>query len=56
MEHHMAGPLLGNLMIIAVSGAITIGCFVAMFKMLLWPGETNRRHPKYNILRDDNRD
>ncbi|HVX36822.1 MAG TPA: hypothetical protein VHC71_11460 [Hyphomicrobium sp.] len=56
MEHHMAGPLLGNLMIIAASGAITIGCFVAMFKMLLWPGETSRQHPKYDILRDDNGD
>lgn len=52
----MAGPLLGNLIIIAVSGAITIGCFVAMFKMLLWPGETSHQHPKYDILRDDNRD
>ncbi len=53
MDHHMAGPLLGNLLIIAISGTITIGCFVAMFWMLLRPGETNQRHPKYDILRDD---
>ena len=53
MEHHMMGPLLGNLIIIALSGAITIGCFVAMLWMLLRPGETDRRHPKYEILRDD---
>lgn len=53
MEHHMMGPLFGNLIIIALSGAITIGCFVAMFWMLLRPGETDRRHTKYEILRDD---
>lgn len=53
MEHQMAGPLLGNLIIIAMSGAITVGSFVAMFWMLLWPGETDRRHPKHDILRDD---
>ena len=53
MDHHMTGPLLGNLVIIAISGAITIGCFAAMFWMLLRPGETDRRHPKYDILRDD---
>lgn len=35
MEHQMAGPLLGNLIIIAMSGAITVGSFVAMFWMLL---------------------
>lgn len=53
MEHHMMGPLFGNLIIIAVSGVITIGCFLAMFWMLLRPGETDRHHPKYEILRDD---
>ena len=53
MDHHMAGPLLGNLVIIAISGAITIGCFAAMFWMLLRPAKTYRRHPKYDILRDD---
>jgi len=49
----MAGPLIGNIIIVALSGAITLGCFWAMFRMLLWPGETDRRHPKYDILRDD---
>ncbi|SFV25790.1 hypothetical protein [Hyphomicrobium facile] len=53
MEHQMAGPLFGNLIIIAMSGAVTVGCFVAMFWMLLWPGETDRCHPKYDILRHD---
>jgi hypothetical protein len=49
----MAGPLIGNIIIIALSGTITLGCFGAMFWMLLRPGETDRRHPKYDILRDD---
>jgi hypothetical protein len=53
MEHHMAGPMLGNVIIIAVAGAITVACFVAMFWVLLRPGETNPNHPKYDILRDD---
>ena len=53
MDHHMAGPLLGNLLIIAISGTITLGCFVTMCWMLLSPGETDRHHPKYDILRDD---
>jgi hypothetical protein len=53
MDHHMAGPLLGNLVIIAISGVITVWCFVTMFRMLLHPGETDRHHPKYDILRDD---
>lgn len=53
MDHHMAGPLLGNLIVISIAGSITLGCFVAMFWMLLRPGETDRHHPKYDILRDD---
>lgn len=53
MHHPLMGPFWGNVIIIAVAGAITIGCFVAMFRMLLRPGETNRRHPKYDILRPD---
>jgi hypothetical protein len=51
--HHMTGPWLGNLVIIMIAGAITVACFVAMFWMLLRPGETDRRHPKYDILRGD---
>lgn len=51
--HHLIGPLWGNLVIISVAGVITIGCFVAMFWMLLRPGETDPQHPKYGVLRDD---
>ncbi len=53
MHHHLIGPFWGNVIIIALAGAITVACFVAMFWMLLHPGETDRRHPKYDILRDD---
>jgi hypothetical protein len=51
--HHMTGPFLGNLVVIAIAGVITIACFAAMLWMLMRPGETDRRHPKYDILRDD---
>jgi len=53
MHDHLIGPLWGNIIIMAVAGAITVGCFVAMFRMLIRPGETDRRHAKYAILRDD---
>jgi len=53
MDHHMIGPVLGNLIIILGAGAITVGCFVIMFWLLLRPGETDPHHPKHDILRDD---
>lgn len=53
MHHHLIGPMWGNIVIIAVSGAITVACFVVMFRMLLHPGEKDGKHPKYGILRDD---
>ena len=53
MHDHMAGPLVGNLIIIGIAGAITLGCFVAMFWMLLRPGEAGYDHPKRTILRED---
>ena len=53
MHHELIGPLWGNVIIVAVAGAITVGCFAAMFRMLFHPAETDRRHPKYSIFRDD---
>jgi len=53
MHHQLNGPFWGNVIIIALAGAITVACFAAMFRMLFHPGETDRRHPKYDILRDD---
>ncbi len=53
MDHHLMGPFWGNVMIIGLAGSITVACFIAMLRMLFSPGETDRHHPKYNILRDD---
>lgn len=55
MHGPMAGPFWGNLIIIALSGVITIICFVLMVRMLVKPGEADRRHPKYSVLRDEDR-
>lgn len=53
MHHHLIGPLWGNIIIVAVAGAITVACFAVMIRMLMRPGETDRHHAKYTILRDD---
>lgn len=53
MHHHLIGPYWGNVIIIGVAGAITLSCFVAMFRMLRHPGETDPHHPKYAVLRRD---
>jgi hypothetical protein len=53
MHDHLSGPLWGNLLVIALAGAITLACFAAMLRMLFHAGETDRRHPKYDILRSD---
>ena len=53
MHHHLVGPFWGNLILIAAAGAVTLACFVAVFRMLMHPGEADRNHPKYEILRDD---
>jgi hypothetical protein len=55
MQQHMMGPFWGNVAIIAVAGAITLACVVAMFRMLLCPGERDPRHPKHMILGNDRR-
>jgi len=52
MHHHLVGPFWGNLILIAVAGAVTLACFAAVFWMLIHPGEEDRNHPKYEILRD----
>jgi flagellar basal body-associated protein FliL len=53
MHDHLMGPLLGNIIIIVVAGAITVACFLAMLWMLIRPGETDQHHAKNAILRDD---
>jgi hypothetical protein len=53
MHHHLTGPLWGNIVILIIAGIITLGCFGAMLRMLWRPGETNPRHAKYDIFRND---
>jgi hypothetical protein len=53
MHHHLIGPMWGNVIIIVIAGAVAASCFVAMFWMLLRPGEGDPRHPKYLVLRRD---
>jgi hypothetical protein len=53
VHHHLIGPFWGNIIIIGITGAITVACFVAMCRMLLRPGEVDPDHPKYLVLRDD---
>jgi hypothetical protein len=53
MHDHLSGPFWGNVIIISLAGAITVACFVAMLRMLFHPGETDPRHPKYDIFRDN---
>ena len=53
MTHPLIRPLWCNIAIIAAAGAITVACFSAMIWMLIRPGETDPRHAKNDILRDD---
>jgi hypothetical protein len=53
MEHHLAGPLLGIAIVAGVCGLITLACCVAAIWMLVRPGETDPRHPKFIVLRHD---
>lgn len=53
MMESFANHLIGNLVIVAVFGLGTIGCFIAAVIMLIKPGERNENHPKYLIMNDD---
>jgi|KBSMisStaDraftv2_1062788.scaffolds.fasta_scaffold847069_2 hypothetical protein len=53
VHDHVIGPVLGVAVIVAMAGAVTVACFVAMIRMLLRPGEADHHHPKYEVLRDD---
>jgi hypothetical protein len=53
MQFHITDHLVGNIIIIAAAGIITVACFAAAIRMLVRPGEKNKRHPKYEVLNDD---
>jgi len=53
MHEHLAGPMLGVAVVVALAGGLTLACLVAMFWMLFRPGATDRHHPKYDVLNDD---
>lgn len=53
MQHAFMGPFWGIVAIVTLAGAITLGCFAAMFWLIIRPGERDPRHPKYMILRDN---
>lgn len=52
MHHPLTGPFWGNIAILVLAGSFTIACFAAMLRMLVRPGEDDRRHAKYMILED----
>jgi hypothetical protein len=53
MAHHVTGPMIGILIVGGAATLITLACFVAATWMLIHPGETDPRHPKYIVLRHD---
>ncbi len=53
MHNMLMGPTWGIILVATVTGIVTLGCFIAMFKFLTHPGERDPNHPKYSILRRD---
>jgi hypothetical protein len=53
MQNMLMGPTWGIVAVAVVVGVVTTGCFIAMFKYLVHPGENRPDHPKYSILRRD---
>lgn len=53
MQNMMMGPFWGIVAVATIGGLITLGCFAAMFWFIFHPGENNRQHAKYDILRPD---
>ena len=52
-DHSLAGPLLGNLVVVGGAGLVTLSCIVAALWMLIDPGERDLNHPKYRVLDAD---
>jgi hypothetical protein len=52
-DHSLAGPLLGNVLVVGGAGLVTLSCIVAALWMLIDPGERDLNHPKYRVLEAD---
>ncbi len=52
-DHSLAGPLLGNVLVVGGAGLVTLSCIVAALWMLIKPGERDLNHPKYRVLDTD---
>ena len=53
---HMGPPAGGDpigLLVVIVGVIVTLWTIVFAIRVSIWPGETDPRHPKYLILRDD---
>jgi len=51
--HSLAGPPLGNALVVSAAGIITLVCIGAALWMLVDPGESDPNHPKYRVLDAD---
>jgi len=51
--HSLAGPVLGNALVVGATGLATLACIVAALWMLIAPGERDPNHPKYRVLDAD---
>ena len=51
--HSLAGPPLGNALVVGAAGIITLVCIAAALWMLIDPGERDPNHPKYRVLDAD---
>jgi hypothetical protein len=49
----LAGPMLGNALVVGATGLATLACIVAALWMLIDPGERDPDHPKYRVLDAD---
>lgn len=47
------GPVLGNLLVVAVVGSAALASIVLALRMVFRPGEREPSHPKYAILSAD---
>jgi hypothetical protein len=52
-DYSLAGPPLGNALVVGAAGIVTLVCIAAALWMLIDPGERDPNHPKYRVLDAD---